>query len=747
MSKSQFGIRAKLFIAFAAVSGTTVIAGLAGWLMFSQIRELFHGVANQNIPEITATLGLQSETLSLAASAPSLFTARSQPERAEALATLKTRQDSIAKRLDLIAALSGQRAIAQLSSFNAALNAKLLALDGVVDNRLKLAADAEAKSKSGIVLQTKVNEILAPASEKAQGDITMVGMSVSSDATSSTMSLLRLVARDVPLAQGFGDLLGLVNLASGRLDRTLTAPSAAEIDALEKQFKSAAEKVDEKLDVVETLNPTNGLRVAVEAWLAQGAGDKTIFATRRQELNAMQAGQKLLAETGAVTADLAAEVARQVKGVDERTREANERSDAAISFGTFVMLAIALASVVGSALFVWFYIGRNLVARLVGLEQTMTRLAAGDLSAEVTAARSGDEIGQMAQALAVFRDGIVRANAAAVTQAGEQEAKQRHATALANLTTEFGDGAGTTLAAVSAAAAQMKGAAERMSTVAQQAHDKTVAVASASEQAAANVQTVAAATEELSGSVGEILRQVQESSRIATEAVTQVSRSEQTVTELAEAANRIGEVVGLINTIAQQTNLLALNATIEAARAGEAGRGFAVVASEVKSLATPDRAGHRGHHRAGRRHPGLDPGSGRHHQGHRRHHRPDVADRRLRLRRRRAARQGHRRDRPQHPAGRHRHPASVIPHRRRHRRRQRKRQDRQGRAGIYGEADGAIGSAGWGSGSVLEPDQSGVRGGGRLSLLANSVTARPANGPSTLRPPGFPEGAARTGSS
>ena len=55
---------------------------------------------------------------------------------------------------------------------------------------------------------------------------------------------------------------------------------------------------------------------------------------------------------------------------------------------------------------------------------------------------------------------------------------------------------------------------------------------------------------------------------------------------LAFSANKIGEVIGLINDIASQTNLLALNATIEAARAGEAGRGFAVVAAEVKSLAS-----------------------------------------------------------------------------------------------------------------------------------------------------------------
>ena len=65
-----------------------------------------------------------------------------------------------------------------------------------------------------------------------------------------------------------------------------------------------------------------------------------------------------------------------------------------------------------------------------------------------------------------------------------------------------------------------------------------------------------------------------------------VEATNEMIGRLAEAAKRIGDVVGLIRSIAEHTNLLALNATIEAARAGNAGRGFAIVASEVKSLAT-----------------------------------------------------------------------------------------------------------------------------------------------------------------
>ncbi|RDI54860.1 methyl-accepting chemotaxis protein [Microvirga subterranea] len=110
-------------------------------------------------------------------------------------------------------------------------------------------------------------------------------------------------------------------------------------------------------------------------------------------------------------------------------------------------------------------------------------------------------------------------------------------------------------------------------------------VAGASHKTSANLQSVASGAEQLAASIREIGQQVGIALDISTEAVRQGSRTTNVASGLTISAQKIGEVITLIESIASQTNLLALNATIEAARAGEAGRGFAVVASEVKGLA------------------------------------------------------------------------------------------------------------------------------------------------------------------
>ena len=110
-------------------------------------------------------------------------------------------------------------------------------------------------------------------------------------------------------------------------------------------------------------------------------------------------------------------------------------------------------------------------------------------------------------------------------------------------------------------------------------------VAAAAEQVTRNLQTVAAATEEMTASIGEISKNASAAAMVAGRAVERAQVANITMDLLGRSSAEIGEVVKVINSVAQQTKLLALNATIEAARAGAAGKGFAVVANEVKELA------------------------------------------------------------------------------------------------------------------------------------------------------------------
>jgi len=139
---------------------------------------------------------------------------------------------------------------------------------------------------------------------------------------------------------------------------------------------------------------------------------------------------------------------------------------------------------------------------------------------------------------------------------------------------------------VGAKTAELEHSASRMGDIATRARTQAADVSAAADMTSSGVQAVAAAAEQLAASIAEITRQVAESSATAARVVEEARRTQSVVAALDEGSQRIGEVIGLISSVAAQTNLLALNATIEAARAGDAGRGFAVVAGEVKSLAT-----------------------------------------------------------------------------------------------------------------------------------------------------------------
>ena len=262
---------------------------------------------------------------------------------------------------------------------------------------------------------------------------------------------------------------------------------------------------------------------------------------------------------------------------------ANVRGTAETAFWTSLAVAvvlIALTAILG------LVIVRSITRPISGMTGAMSRLASGDAAAEIPGIGRDDEIGAMASAVQVFKDNMLRAESLAAEQRDEQTRKEKRQQAVETSIAGFEKSVGAVLGKLGSSSTHLSTTATAMTGTAEETTRKATAVAAASEEASTNVQTVASATEELSSSVAEIGRQVAESTRISGQAVTDASKTDEQMQNLAATAQKIGDVVKLINDIAGQTNLLALNATIEAARAGEAGKGFAVVASEVKSLAT-----------------------------------------------------------------------------------------------------------------------------------------------------------------
>ncbi|GJD50727.1 hypothetical protein OPKNFCMD_3472 [Methylobacterium crusticola] len=299
---------------------------------------------------------------------------------------------------------------------------------------------------------------------------------------------------------------------------------------------------------------------------------------------ALEAREVAIKALDAQLARVAASAAAAAGAADAHFAAELQATDAAADQLLYTLLASALGTC-AAGLALASLLGASIARPILRLTGTIGDLARGDLAVEVGGTARRDEIGQIARAVAVLREGAAERVRLEEENRAEQSGRQRRADLVDRLVRQFEERMTGSLTVVTAAAEELDATAQAMTNVASSTNQQAVASSAAAEQTSANVQTVAAAAEQMVASLKEIERQVQHSRAVAGDAAREAQATDAAMESLMRAADRIGHAVTLISSVAGQTNLLALNATIEAARAGEAGRGFAVVAAEVKQLA------------------------------------------------------------------------------------------------------------------------------------------------------------------
>jgi adenylate cyclase len=403
---ASMGVRGRLLLAFLGISMFSLVAATSGLYSLSQVGGALNKITAQRVPEALSWLELSRRVESVVRAAPALLVVKTDSARIEVsndITSQISQLEPFLQRSRSFETEDEKTVTAEFVKLVADMTENLVSLDVLVKQRLSIVALEENRIRELARANSIAQRMLLPGERILGAQMADWNrIQQTAEENQSTKEKSDLVNSIISLIPQQRAAL-LVDSIHNDLLKIADADTTERIDVLVFPLKKSLEELYE-ISLVVSKSARRRLAQQVAELEGLTVGSNSLSQIRKNELAVIAQAEELLAVNVRLSKFLTNRVNFLVNKAKSDIEKANLQAAAIQVLSRNILIGIACLSLVSSFLIVWLYVGRNLIARLTALSDSMLAIAGGNLRAPLPEPGSGDEIGRMAESLVVFRD-------------------------------------------------------------------------------------------------------------------------------------------------------------------------------------------------------------------------------------------------------------------------------------------------------------------------------------------------------
>jgi class 3 adenylate cyclase/PAS domain-containing protein len=431
----MFGVRGRLFLAFLGISAFAVFAALAAMYAFLQVGNTLDRITQERVPAALSAQRLSRQAERVVAIAPAYLSVTTLTEHEQLSVSIAAEVQRLNELLSEVKRSGVSAKYLDPIELSVERLAKNLTFLGTIVSEQLKAGERKAELISQLSnTHVTTQRLLTPGLRVMEADLSRLRKTIGNDditaeqRTRTTARVAESIATLQPLQKA--------QFEESTINDTLLRASTSQLTELPVLSFPLARSVSSLEALTSDMDKRLRSRMAdrIQEFRSLIEGPDSILRARERELEIMDTARVLLDGNTDLSRNLTDVVDQLVSAANEDIDKAKHDARSVQEWSSGVLLAVVSLSVISSVLIVWLYVGRNLIARLTALSESMSAIADGNLE---TAIPSGgdDEIDEMAKALVVFRDTAVEVRKSNLREINE--ARRRLSDAIESISEGF----------------------------------------------------------------------------------------------------------------------------------------------------------------------------------------------------------------------------------------------------------------------------------------------------------------------